>query len=342
MVRRRRARERRIPPLLLHPRAFRALPHHGHDRPGPWYYFVPWFAVGILPWLTVLGVRRVAARGATARPMRSASRGSASRSSGRRSCSCSSARRDRSCRRTSCRCSRRWRSSSAGCSCASTTRTLIRLLLPLVVVGTALALALVFAYDRYRAATSRPTRHAGRRSCSPSARGSRRRRASPRRRHRRARRRSGAPRASRRSRLRRASRCVAFDSLAGLQLARRRLRRVQPDALDLGYPAGCAAGGALRRRTRPSTRSKCTIRPSRSTSAARRAASPSATSSRSASTPSRRSRCPTAAAWIAEWRGAARRATRSSEPELHARLAAEGVPMRELARDPRRVVVSRQ
>jgi len=50
---------------------------------------------------------------------------------------------------------------------------------------------------------------------------------------------------------------------------------------------------------------------------------------------------PTTDAWVAEWRGLAR-GYAVLEPGLQARLAAEGVPMRELARDPRRVVVSRQ
>jgi hypothetical protein len=50
---------------------------------------------------------------------------------------------------------------------------------------------------------------------------------------------------------------------------------------------------------------------------------------------------PTVAAWVGEWRGLAQ-GYAILGPELQARLAAEGVPMRELARDPRRVVVSRQ
>jgi len=50
---------------------------------------------------------------------------------------------------------------------------------------------------------------------------------------------------------------------------------------------------------------------------------------------------PTTEAWIAEWRGLAR-GYAVLGPELHERLTADGVPMRELARDSRRVVVSRQ
>ncbi len=50
---------------------------------------------------------------------------------------------------------------------------------------------------------------------------------------------------------------------------------------------------------------------------------------------------PTRAAWIAEWQSLPQ-GYAMMEPELNAVLAAQGVPMRELARDPRRVVVSRQ
>lgn len=50
---------------------------------------------------------------------------------------------------------------------------------------------------------------------------------------------------------------------------------------------------------------------------------------------------PATDAWITEWRALAR-GYALMPPETHARLVALGVPMRELARDPRRVVVSRQ
>jgi hypothetical protein len=50
---------------------------------------------------------------------------------------------------------------------------------------------------------------------------------------------------------------------------------------------------------------------------------------------------PTVAAWISEWQGLTS-AYALMTPELFATLAAQGAPMRELARDPRRVVVSRQ
>ena len=33
---------------------FRRFLHGGDERPGPWYYFVPYFVVGVLPWLSVL------------------------------------------------------------------------------------------------------------------------------------------------------------------------------------------------------------------------------------------------------------------------------------------------
>jgi 4-amino-4-deoxy-L-arabinose transferase-like glycosyltransferase len=39
---------------------FRRFLHGGDERPGAWYYFVPYFIVGVLPWLAILGagVRR--------------------------------------------------------------------------------------------------------------------------------------------------------------------------------------------------------------------------------------------------------------------------------------------
>ena len=49
----------------------------------------------------------------------------------------------------------------------------------------------------------------------------------------------------------------------------------------------------------------------------------------------------TTEAWVAEWEALPRGYAMMS-PELHAKLAGEGLPMRELARDPRRVIVSRQ
>ena len=34
--------------------------HGGNERPGPWYYFVPWFVIGMMPWLSIVlfGARR--------------------------------------------------------------------------------------------------------------------------------------------------------------------------------------------------------------------------------------------------------------------------------------------
>ena len=50
---------------------------------------------------------------------------------------------------------------------------------------------------------------------------------------------------------------------------------------------------------------------------------------------------PTTSAWTSEWQALAQ-GYAVMPPDTHARLTAQGVPMRELARDPRRVVVSRQ
>ena len=50
---------------------------------------------------------------------------------------------------------------------------------------------------------------------------------------------------------------------------------------------------------------------------------------------------PTLEAWLAEWMSLPQ-GYAVMEPRLYAQLVAQGVPMRELARDPRRVVVSRQ
>ena len=50
---------------------------------------------------------------------------------------------------------------------------------------------------------------------------------------------------------------------------------------------------------------------------------------------------PTLDAWIAEWKGLAQ-GYALVPPELYRKLGDEGVSMRELARDSRRVIVSRQ
>ena len=277
VVRRRRARERRVPPVLLRPRALPALPHHRAQAHRPVVLLRPALRRRHPAVADRAGATAPRARGATARPTRSASRGSASRSSGRRSSSCSSARRARSCRRTSCRCSRRWRSSSAGCWCGSTPRTLFRLTLPLVVAG---------------------SRAVARTACSPTI---------------------ATRRASRRARmpvgvllafgawLKAGAAVAAAGGVVALVAFRRGAART--DGAVLGRRRCCrstrsarcrsrspastrsarcarprlSCGRRRRRRpsppTRPSTRLTCTTRPSRSTSAARRGSSPSATSS---------------------------------------------------------------
>ena len=106
----------------------------------------------------------------------------------------------------------------------------------------------------------------------------------------------------------------------------RRLRRLQPDALDLGYPAGGAARGALRRRRAllpgRDVRPDPAVLP-RPHDDARRL--PRRARAR-ASTPSRRSRSRRSTAWIAEWRGSPQGYALMLAPELHATLAAAGRP----------------
>ena len=70
-----------------------------HRRTGAWWYFVPLFVAGILPWLTIAPWTW---RRPGRRPRRQRLSLARSASSGPRSCSCSSRCRDRSCRRTSC------------------------------------------------------------------------------------------------------------------------------------------------------------------------------------------------------------------------------------------------
>ena len=95
------------------------------------------------------------------------------------------------------------------------------------------------------------------------------------------------------------------------------------------------------RRTR-SIRSRCTTRPFPSTSAARRRWSPTATSSPSGSTPSPSARSRRIATMDRQWRARQRRLRRAAARRDYERLAADGVPMRVLARDSRRVIVSRK
>ena len=338
VVHRGRARQRRVPALLLHPRAFPALPH---DRASPLRSLVllrpalrrrnPALADGAR-------VRTAAAPGAKARRMRSGSRGSGSRSCGPRSSFCSSARRARSCRRTSCRCSRRSRSWSAGCSCGSTSGRSFRLTLPLAVVGCALALGLARRLRSSGAGLRR--RAAGRRAvvvrrlgqgCGRGRRGRQRRRAArvP------ARERAAAGR---------------FWGVAALSLvdARRaadrgrRIRRVQPNALDLGYPAGCASARPRLRTTPRSIRSPCTTRPlpfylGRTT---RLADFRDELALGIDAEPAKQ--VPTLDAWIAEWSALGAGLRAAAAGALPDARRHNGVPMRELARDSRRVIVSRQ
>ena len=85
-----------------------------HRRDQAWWYFVPLFLLGAMPWLPLLGwgARQMWRDGTPAANGFSWQRFA---SSGRSSSSSSSAPRDRSCPPTSCRCSRCWRSSPAGC-----------------------------------------------------------------------------------------------------------------------------------------------------------------------------------------------------------------------------------
>ena len=200
----------------------------------------------MLPWLTVLGFgapARVARRRAQcARLLVAALRARR----GPRSSSCSSAPRVRSCRPTSCRCSRRWRSSSAGCWCDSTPARCCACCWPLVAAGAALALVLrrsptiatrrAFATDatagRGARSPSAPWRQGGAR---PSPRPAASRRWS----------RFGAARA-RRGRGSRASRCWRSTALAGLQIGDRRLRRLRARCARPRLSCG------LRSRRRPS------------------------------------------------------------------------------------------
>ncbi len=166
---------------------------------------------------------------------------------GPRSSSCSSARRGRSCRPTSCRCSRRWRSSP-------------RWLLVRLDIRTLHAPARAARRRRHRAGAgfdlrlrphrARASRPSGCRPrfCStygavPQGGGERRRGS------------AALPQLL----VFRAGDALAPGTVhrpldpvadrAGRPADRhRRIRRVEPDALVLGYPPVCAAGGALRRR----------------------------------------------------------------------------------------------
>ena len=309
----------------------------GHDRAGPWYYFVPWFAVGILPWLTVLAYGAWPAwRDGTPNALGFSWQ----------------------------RFALVWAAfvflffSASGSKLPSyilpmfpplalvigwllvrlDARTLFRLMLPLVVAGTALTLGLVFAYDRYAPefATARmpaadPHRlrrvGEGERRDSPRPAGSWR--SSP----------CGAPRASRgcgcgasrywRSRAWRAVQIgvAGFDAFSPMRSTSAILRAAQQAA---PFAAGAPFYQVeMHDQTVPFYLGRAT----------RGVAFRQELSLGIDAEPSKQ--IPTVAAWVDEWRGLAQ-GYAILGPELQARLAAEGVPMRELARDPRRVVVSRQ
>jgi 4-amino-4-deoxy-L-arabinose transferase-like glycosyltransferase len=308
----------------------------GHERPGAWHYFLPWLAVGILPWLTVLAYGAWPAwRDGTPNALGFSWQ----------------------------RFALVWAAfvflffSASGSKLPSyilpmfpplalvvgwllmrlEARTLFRLMLPLVVAGTALALGLVFAYDRYAQGYATVRMPAEilvaygawvKASAAIAAAGGILALAAFR-------------RAESKPRLR--LRGVAILALASLA------------ALQIGV-AGFD-----------------TFSPMRSTSAILRAAQVAAPFAADApfyqiamhdhaapfylgratrgvafrhelafgidAEPAKQ--IPTIEAWVDEWRGLAQ-GYAMLVPEMHARLVAEGVPMRELARDARNVVVSRQ
>jgi 4-amino-4-deoxy-L-arabinose transferase-like glycosyltransferase len=307
-----------------------------HNRPGPWYYFVPWFAVGILPWLTVLGygVRRAWRDGEP----------NALGFSWHRFALV-------------------WAAfvflffSASGSKLQSyilpmfpplalltgwllvhlDARTLFRLMLPLVAAAAALALGLLVAYDRYAQefATARiPAEtlvayggwlQAG--TLLATAGG------------------IAALFAFRPGASLPTSRVwgvavLTFASLGGLQIAVAGFDAFSPmrstsAILRTAQAAAPFATGApfyqvaMYDQTVPFYLGRTT----------RLVAFRDELSLGIDAEPAKQ--IPTTAAWVAEWRGLTQ-GYAVLAPELHAALAAQGVPMRELARDPRRVVVSRQ
>jgi 4-amino-4-deoxy-L-arabinose transferase-like glycosyltransferase len=308
----------------------------GHDRAGPWYYFVPWFAVGLLPWLTVLAYGAWPAwRDGTPNALGFSWQ----------------------------RFALVWAAfvflffSASGSKLPSyilpmfpplalvigwllaglDARTLFRLLLPLVVAGTALTLGIVFAYDRYAPefATPRmPTEiliafgawvkagavvaTAGGILALVALR-----------------------RAASKPRLRlRGVAILAFASLGALQIGVAGFDAFSPmrstsAILRAAQQAAPFAAGApfyqveMHDQTVPFYLGRAT----------RGVAFRQELSLGIDAEPSKQ--IPTVEAWVGEWRALAQ-GYAILGPALQARLAAEGVPMRELARDPRRVVVSRQ
>ncbi len=308
----------------------------GHDRAGPWYYFVPWFAVGLLPWLTVLAYGAWPAwRDGTPNALGFSWQ----------------------------RFALVWAAfvflffSASGSKLPSyilpmfpplalvigwllaglDARTLFRLLLPLVVAGTALTLGLVFAYDRYAPefATARmPTAILiafgawVKASAVTAAAGGILALVALR-------------RAASKPELRlRGIAILALASLGALQIGVAGFDAFSPmrstsAILRVAQQAAPFAAGApfyqveMHDQTVPFYLGRAT----------RGVAFRQELSLGIDAEPSKQ--IPTVAAWVDEWRGLTQ-GYAILGPELQARLAAAGVPMRELARDPRRVVVSRQ
>ncbi len=308
----------------------------GHDRAGPWYYFVPWFAVGILPWLTLLAYGAWPAwRDGTPNALGFSWP----------------------------RFALVWAAfvflffSASGSKLPSyilpmfpplalvigrlleglDARALFRLMLPLVVAGTALTLGLVFAYDRYAPEFATARMPTGvllafgawvKASAVTAAAGGILALVALR-------------RAARKAGLRlRGVAILAFTSLATVQLSVAGFDAFSPmrstsAILLVAQQAAPFATGApfyqveMHDQTVPFYLGRAT----------RGVAFRQELSLGIDAEPSKQ--IPTVEAWVGEWRGLTQ-GYAILGPDLHARLAAEGVPMRELARDPRRVVVSRQ
>jgi len=308
----------------------------GHERPGSWHYFVPWFAVGMLPWLTVLlyGVRSAWRDGVPNALGFSWQRFALS-----------------------------WAAfvflffSASGSKLQSyilpmfpplalvtafllvhlEARKLTRLMLPLVATGSAVALGLVVAYDRYAPAFATARLPA-------------------------------AVLIAFGAYLKVAAIIAAAGGIAGLVVFRNggyspKARFAGLTLQALTVLAGLQVAIAGFDRLSPMRSSSAILRSAQQAAAfaadapfyqvamydqtipfyLRRATRIAAYRDELAlgidAEPEKQ--VPTMAAWIAEWESLAQ-GYAVMEPALHATLAAQGVPMRELARDPRRVIVSRQ
>jgi len=308
----------------------------GHERPGAWHYFVPWFAVGMLPWLTVLlyGARSAWRDGVPNALGFSWQRFALS-----------------------------WAAfvflffSASGSKLQSyilpmfpplalvtafllvhlEARKLVRLMLPLVAAGSAVALGLVVAYDRYAPAFATARLPA-------------------------------AVLIAFGAYLKVAAIIAAAGGIAGLVVFRNggyspKARFAGLTLQALTVLAGLQVAIAGFDRLSPMRSSSAILRSAQQAAAfaadapfyqvamydqtipfyLRRATRIAAYRDELAlgidAEPEKQ--VPTMAAWIAEWESLAQ-GYAVMEPALHATLAAQGVPMRELARDPRRVIVSRQ